>query len=203
MNTVFEPIPPMKPIVMPGVGESSGGDGDGAERGADGRRDRCARRAFAHVAAQATVRVGGAADRARRQPGQHGRRSAPRVRPSRRRTARSRPASSRTSRSRARRWPCPDGDAGGVDGRPASAAGRSDGDAADAAAEPAAAAGDVRSSARWAALRFRQRRADRSDRGQPAVEPSAGRRLGCRRRARAWSGRRRCPARAGRWHARR
>ena len=39
MNTVFEPISPMKPMVVPGVGESWGRDGHRPERRDDGRRD--------------------------------------------------------------------------------------------------------------------------------------------------------------------
>ena len=39
MNTVFEPIMPAKPMVVPGVGESCDGHGDGAKRGDDGRCD--------------------------------------------------------------------------------------------------------------------------------------------------------------------
>ena len=50
LNTMFEPIPPTTPIVMPGVGESDAGDGRRPERRDDAGGD-VRETAFAHVTA--------------------------------------------------------------------------------------------------------------------------------------------------------
>lgn len=58
LNTLFEPIPPMQPIVMPGVGESTAAMAVGQNAAlAPGSAFREA--AFAHVTAQATVESAG------------------------------------------------------------------------------------------------------------------------------------------------
>lgn len=58
LNTIFEPIPPMQPIVMPGVGESTAAMAVGQTAAlAPGSAFREA--AFAHVAAQSTVESAG------------------------------------------------------------------------------------------------------------------------------------------------
>ena len=142
LNILFEPIMPMKPIVMPGVGESAAGAALGQAAamtaGAVAREA-----AFAHVGAQATVESAGLqAGRAAAQANQMATTAEGQAQKAQNaaQQAAGPDAAGRTARHADGHA---DGIPAGIDARAASAAGRPDGHAADAAADPAAAAGDV------------------------------------------------------------
>ncbi len=197
LNMLFEPIMPMTPIVIPGVGEGRPAPRlvrpppwRPQPRSATRRSHTSARRRQSSRCGLQTGRVGSQANQMAvhaRGPGS--------ADPEHAAVRSAGPdAAGRTARHA-------DGYADGVpagfDARSAAAAGRSDDHPADAAADPATAAGDVDVQPDGRTGQ-RQRRSDGADRGQPAVQPPVGRRIRARAPARAWCARRRCPARADR-----
>ena len=190
MNTVFEPIMPLMPIVMPGVGEATSGSAVGMTAAmAPGALVREA--SFAHVTGQATVESVGLTTG--RMVGQ-GNMLAERGEGAARQGAERRSAGRSAEPAVATRCPagCPDGHADGVaaglDAGPDPTADGTDGHPADAAADVTAAAGDLDVQ--------RVQPAGWPDGGEPDVQPPAGRRDGDEFRRRVGAGG--VPSRCGR-----
>ena len=169
-NTLFEPILPMTPIVIPGVGEGTAAGaigqvcGDGAGLGVPRSGVRPRRR-------PGHRRVRRADDRQHGQSGQHGRDAGrgPGAAGPERRAAGGPAEPDATGRAAGCPDGHPDGVAAGVDADPAAAAGQPDGHPADAAVDATAAADDVDVQQHG----FRQGSGG-PHRGQPAVQPSTG-----------------------------
>ena len=199
LNTVFEPIMPLQPIVMPGVGESTAASAMGmaAAHGAGGAG---AGGAFAHVTGQATAESVGlttgrmvgdgnmAAERgegAAQQAQNAGQQASQQSQQSNSRLSRACRWPRRWRRSWARRWCSFPQQMGQMVTQPMQQL------------MSAAAAGDLD------VQHGSEQGPGRADGRQPAVQPPAGRRHGSRAPAPGWCARRRCPAREERRRARR